>query len=51
MVVLCGVQNCCPTIELVSDGGAVIRDDDGGKVTLKPNEWSELKQRVLSKTL
>ncbi|PIZ40831.1 hypothetical protein COY35_01540, partial [candidate division WWE3 bacterium CG_4_10_14_0_2_um_filter_47_8] len=39
---LCGVQGCCPTVEIHHDTGKVIiADDNGGKVTLTKEQWQE----------
>jgi len=39
---LCGVQGCCPTVEIHHDTGkVVIADDSGGKVTLTKEQWQE----------
>lgn len=39
---LCGVQGCCPTVEIHhSSNKVVITDDDGGKVTLTKEQWRE----------
>lgn len=37
---LCGVQGCCPTVTI--DQSVVITDDNGGKVTLTLDEFTEL---------
>lgn len=39
---LCGVQGCCPTVEIHhSSDKIIITDDDGGKVTLTKEQWRE----------
>ena len=39
---LCGVQGCCPTVEIDHEHNkVVIIDDDGGKVTLSKKQWQE----------
>ncbi len=38
---LCGVQGCCPTVEISKDD-VVIRDDDGGQVKLTKAQFAEL---------
>lgn len=39
---LCGVQGCCPTMEIHHKSDKVIIiDDDGGKVTLTKEQWRE----------
>ena len=38
---LCGVQGCCPTVEIGPDGAAVIRDDGGSQVTLTRDQQNE----------
>ena len=44
---LCGVQGCCPTVEINRDSGkVVIKDDDGGQVTLTMDEWRDARTRV-----
>lgn len=45
VVTLCGVQGCCPTVELGSKG-VVLRDDFGGKVSLTQAEWADLISKV-----
>jgi hypothetical protein len=42
-VTLCGVQGCCPEVQ-VTKNKIVITDDDGGKVTLNRAQWNELKK-------
>jgi hypothetical protein len=39
VVLLCGVQGCCPTAEFTADG-VVLRDDHGGSVRLTSDEWA-----------
>lgn len=44
---LCGVQGCCPTVEIHhSSDKVVITDDDGGKVTLTKEQWREALAKV-----
>jgi len=44
---LCGVQGCCPTVEIHHGSDkVVITDDDGGKVTLTKEQWREAVARV-----
>lgn len=39
---LCGVQGCCPIVEIHHDTGkVVIVDDNGGKVMLTKEQWQE----------
>ncbi|MBI2984711.1 MAG: hypothetical protein HYY50_03740 [Candidatus Kerfeldbacteria bacterium] len=39
---LCGVQGCCPTVEINHDSDEVtIADDFGGKVKLTKEQWRE----------
>jgi len=39
---LCGVQGCCPTVEIHHGTNTiVINDDYGGKVTLTKEQWRE----------
>lgn len=39
---LCGVQGCCPVVEVNREAKAVtITDDDGGKVTLTEEQWRQ----------
>lgn len=41
-VVLCGVQGCCPTVDVYDDENkVVISDDEGGQVTLTKEQWKE----------
>lgn len=37
---LCGVQGCCPTIEIHRDK-VTITDDYGGKVNLTKKQWQD----------
>lgn len=46
---LCGVQGCCPEVEFLEDGSMVVRDDGGGKVTLTPDQQTDL-ARVIATT-
>ena len=44
---LCGVQGCCPTVEIHHGSDKiVITDDDGGKVTLTKEQWREAFAKV-----
>lgn len=44
---LCGVQGCCPTVEIHRGSDKVIiTDDDGGKVTLTKEQWREALAKV-----
>jgi len=44
---LCGVQGCCPTVEIHHGSDkVVITDDDGGKVTLTKEQWQEALVKV-----
>ncbi|MGH3867303.1 MAG: hypothetical protein ACRDQ4_14395 [Pseudonocardiaceae bacterium] len=45
VVTLCGVQGCCPTVEL-GQAEVVLRDDFGGKVLLTREQWCELVSKV-----
>ncbi len=45
IIVLCGVQGCCPTVEKTTDG-VLIKDDFGGMVKLTNIEFATL-QKVL----
>lgn len=39
---LCGVQGCCPTVEIHHGANkVVITDDNGSKVTLTKKQWQE----------
>jgi len=41
-VQLCGVQGCCPVVEIFHDlDKVVITDDNDGKVTLTKEQWRE----------
>lgn len=40
VITLCGVQGCCPTLEVGDQ--VVLRDDFGGSVTLNAEQWAEL---------
>lgn len=44
---LCGVQGCCPIVEIDHEHKkVVIIDDNGGKVTLSKKQWQEAKKKV-----
>ncbi len=44
---LCGTQGCCPTVEIHHGSDkVVITDDDGGKVTLTKEQWTEALTKV-----
>ena len=44
---LCGVQSCCPIVEIHHGSDKiVIIDDDGGKVTLTKEQWREALTKV-----
>lgn len=44
---LCGVQGCCPTVEVNSAAKKIfISDDFGGKVVLTDKEWQEAVEKV-----
>lgn len=45
VITLCGVQGCCPTIEL-TETEIVLRDDFGGRVKLTPAQWADLTAKV-----
>jgi hypothetical protein len=45
VMTLCGVAGCCPTVEL-SEKGALIKDDFGGKVVLNKDEWNDLVKKA-----
>lgn len=46
-VFLCGVQGCCPSVEVNHDTGkVVIKDDFGGTVTLTKEEWIDAQRKV-----
>ena len=46
-VQLCGVEGCCPTVEIHHGSDRiVITDDDGGKVTLTKEQWREALAKV-----
>jgi len=51
VVTLCGVQGCCPTLEVQEDGGVIIRDDFGGNVRLNHQEWNDLKEKIFRKEI
>lgn len=44
-MILCGVQGCCPTIEL-KEKEVIIKDDFGGKVKLNKDQWNDLVERI-----
>jgi len=44
---LCGVQGCCPIVEIHHGSDkVVIIDDGGGKVTLTKEQWREALAKV-----
>jgi len=44
---LCGVQGCCPVVEIHHDlNKVVITDDNGGQVTLAKKQWLEAIAKV-----
>ncbi len=46
-VQLCGVQGCCPTVEIYHDSDTIIiTDDNGGKITLTKKQWREALTKV-----
>ena len=46
-ITLCGVQGCCPTVEVHdNDDKVVISDDHGGSVTLTKREWRDAVTKV-----
>jgi len=49
MVTLCGTDGCCPTIEKLPNGSFELRDDHGGKVVLKPEEFTALQSASFEK--
>jgi len=44
-ITLCRGRGCCPVIT-ISEKGAIITDDDGGKVSITNNELSILKEKL-----
>ncbi len=41
-ITLCGVQGCCPVVEISETSNTVIITDDyGGKVTLTGDQWKD----------
>lgn len=44
-IVLCAVQNCCPTVEFKKEG-IIIKDDFGGKVKLNKDQWNDLAKKI-----
>jgi hypothetical protein len=44
---LCGVQGCCPSVEIRHDSNeVVITDDSGNSVTLTKEQWQEVLARA-----
>jgi len=44
---LCGVQGCCPTVEVNhATGQVIIRDDCGGTAVLTKDEWHDAQTKV-----
>ena len=42
---LCGVQGCCPTVE-IGPQDVILRDDFGGVVKLTLSQWNDLRKIV-----
>ena len=46
-IIVCGSRTgCCPTID-IKEKEVVITDDYKGKVTFTPEQWKELKQKIV----
>lgn len=45
-ITLCSENGCCPAVEIQDD--KVLIGEEGNLCVLKPNEWAELRARVLS---
>lgn len=45
-VVLCNNKDCCPAVEVLED--RVLIGEAGNLCVLKPEEWDDLKAKVLS---
>lgn len=45
VVTLCGTQGCCPTVDFTDPKAVVLKDDFGGKVTLTPEQWRDMKNK------
>lgn len=44
---LCGVQGCCPTVEVKdNEDEVIITDDNGGRVQLTRAEWKDAAAEV-----
>jgi hypothetical protein len=46
VVLNCGVQGCCPTLNRLDDGGIEFVGDDGQKVRLNAKQVGHLKEEL-----
>ena len=47
LIALCGVQGCCPTVEIHQDTNKIIiTDDHGGQVTLTKEQWQDALAKI-----
>lgn len=47
-VIGCGVQGCCPTLELKGEE-VTVKDDFGNVVKMKKDQWIALAKKTLGK--
>jgi hypothetical protein len=48
VTLLCGVPNCCPTVDFTNPD-SIILNDFGGQVKLTKSQWNDLKARFAGK--
>lgn len=49
IVTLCGADGCCPAVEVGKDDVKI--GEEGNLCVLKPEEWEDLRQKILSGVL
>lgn len=49
-VQLCGVKNCCPSVDFTDPKQVVLKDDFNGRIQLTLEQWQDLKTKFASKT-
>jgi hypothetical protein len=47
IVLMCGTQGCCPTVDFTDPQSVLIQDDFGGKVTLTREQWAGFKAKFV----
>lgn len=48
IVALCGVQGCCPTVEIKGED-VLIKDDFGGIVRMNKGQWTSIVKQSLKR--